>query len=450
VGFISQIAANNTRMWSRPLGYSGETSISDIKYDDTTSTLYVTGTTDSTDPENAGGTVAFLVRLDSYGNMLWNTAWGSDGLNSAQSMVVDTENQVIRVASVENYTPAITSFSADGTQLNGLNWGLVNVLPKSMAALSKDTLFITGSTRVTLDGSAVNGTQYDMFLTKYGVSGLRAWSRVFGSGASESGMSVAVDPQSSAVYVAGTTRAQVFNGKSNGGVDVVLTAFDLDGNVRWSTQFGSNGDDSVSSVQVDSNTGNIYVAGSTPAVFVGDDSSVSGNAFGYIAKFKPDGTMLSTPIYFASSGAASATAIWLCSGENLGYVAGNFNGNGVLGIFNLDWKNEGVVIEAPPNPPAEDPINNFAETAKALPPVIVGVIVASILIFVVLTGCLAYFMCCRRKEEDSPGSYSQEKLHNPANHPTTQISKPVTPEPKTATRSPVKVAKVKKIDGSNV
>ncbi len=66
-----------------------------------------------------------------------------------------------------------------------------------------DNIYFTGETMGSLDGNTVIG-DIDVFLIKYNSSGTKQWTKQFGTGSTDRGVSVATDNCSS-VYVTGQT-----------------------------------------------------------------------------------------------------------------------------------------------------------------------------------------------------------------------------------------------------
>jgi Immunoglobulin I-set domain/Beta-propeller repeat len=124
----------------------------------------------------------------------------------------------------------------------------------------------------------------------------REWTRIWGSASDDTGWSVAADKAGNA-YVVGDT-AGALDGQTNlGGLDVFLTKYSASGVKVWTREWGSTADDNNAQVVVD-NAGNIYVTGSTrgatdgqPTYVIGMRSSPSfrrmvrgcGRAFGVVA-----------------------------------------------------------------------------------------------------------------------------------------------------------------------
>ena len=111
------------------------------------------------------------------------------------------------------------------------------------------------------------------------------WGKQFGSDKDEYALNHVLDNNGN-IYIAGKTNG-IMNGKNYGQNDGFITKIDSLGNILWSRQFGSNGEEDVQWSAID-NAGNVYITGSTTGV-------LSGNNFGkediFIVKYNPLGEM---------------------------------------------------------------------------------------------------------------------------------------------------------------
>ncbi|MHA2252910.1 MAG: SBBP repeat-containing protein, partial [Candidatus Kariarchaeaceae archaeon] len=77
------------------------------------------------------------------------------------------------------------------------------------------------------------------------------------------------------------------------GGDAILSSFNTDGSLRWSTYFGGRNNDIGHGIMVDSNDHLIITGTTSSSDFpVTDDSKLQGSSNGFLAKFDSDGTLL--------------------------------------------------------------------------------------------------------------------------------------------------------------
>src|SRR5215207_785326 len=125
--------------------------------------------------------------------------------------------------------------------------------------LSADRLgnvFVAGYTTGNLAGTNAGGD--DAFIARYDAGGNLIWTRQLGSGGQERASSVASDGIGNA-YVAGVTAGSLAGG-SSGSTDAFLFKLDVTGNIVWQRQFGTSGFDGIDGLAADA-LGNIYFSG---------------------------------------------------------------------------------------------------------------------------------------------------------------------------------------------
>ena len=145
-------------------------------------------------------------------------------------------------------------------------------------------VFTGGLTYGALPGQTTAGDA-DGWIRRTDGRGSEVWTTQFGTPMWEEVGAVRVD--ASGVYAVGATTG-VFPGQTRtGGADGFLTRYDLDGNERWTVQFGTDRDDYAASVVADP-TG-IYVFGTTSGAFLGHRNR--GRADVFVARFDRDGAL---------------------------------------------------------------------------------------------------------------------------------------------------------------
>ena len=119
-------------------------------------------------------------------------------------------------------------------------------------------IYVSGKTRGMM--AAKNLGQNDGFITKIDSSGSTLWTRQFGSEGDEDVQWSAIDNKGF-VYITGSTTG-VLNNKNFGKEDIFVVKYDMDGNLEWTKQFGTDSTDISKGICTD-NSGNIYITGYT-------------------------------------------------------------------------------------------------------------------------------------------------------------------------------------------
>ncbi|MEM4326450.1 MAG: SBBP repeat-containing protein, partial [Candidatus Pacearchaeota archaeon] len=247
---------------------------------------------------------AFISKFSSTGALQWSTYYGGFGINSANSLTIDS-------------------------------WG---------------NIFITGATSSTsfpLQNAGTfyqgvyGGGLYDAFILKFDNNGNRLWATYYGGNGNDYGYSITTDKYGN-VFITGRTSSLNFPLQNAGtffqpaiggspGMDVFILKFDNGGNRLWATYYGGNGDDEGYCVITD-NSGNLFVTGNCgnnfplqnggtffQSTYGGDIADV------FILKFDNNGNRL-WATYYGGNGNESGRCMGLDNLGNLfisGYTASN-------------------------------------------------------------------------------------------------------------------------------
>jgi uncharacterized delta-60 repeat protein len=308
---------------------------------DSSGNVFVTGYTKGafTGCTNAGREDAFLTKWNADGTLAWTKQWGTDLIDEAYSVTVDSSDNIY-VAGVyekegDNSDGEIflTKFNGDGTEIWHKQWGTYK-LDKglSVAVESSGSIFVTGHTAAGLDGNTSSGL-YDVFLTKLNPDSTTAWTKQWGSNDNDYGDSVNIDSNGN-IFVFGYTYGAIDGNTSLGDKDLFVTKWNPDGTKAWTTQWGTDTQEYARSAELDS-YGNLIVTGYTAGSFDGNTYAGSWDIF--ISRINADGTEAWTTQWGTES-ADFADSVTLDSGDNIyvaGYTNGSFNGSPVFGGYDI-------------------------------------------------------------------------------------------------------------------
>jgi hypothetical protein len=217
----------------------------------------------------------------------------------------------------------------DGTPTSQFS---ANIKPDTGTAAAKavvtdedGNVYIVGNSTGSF-GSALNQASEDVFLTKYDSAGSVQWTRLLGSAGSAGAYSLAVDPLSGGIVVAGSVTGDLTPTAIGGGTDSFVAKYDRDGKQSWVRQIAPSSNDSAHAVSIDA-SGNIYVGGQVGGVIASGQTSAGGTD-GYLTKLTSAGTLVYHRQFgTASEDAAKHTAI--ASDGNV-VVASVENGHAIL------------------------------------------------------------------------------------------------------------------------
>ena len=272
-GFIRKYNTSGTPQWSQLIG-PGQTYSYGVAADGQGNAFVGGYTTGSLNVANAGGYDAYLAKYDTNGNAVWTHQFGTVGQDEAFGVAADGVGSVYIAGATQGalvgqnlggFDAFISKYSTAGS----LQWTRQFGTPgddfaRSVAADRKGDVYVVGSTGGALSGPS-NG-QDDAFIGKYDAAGNLQWTKQLGTAANDYAYGVAIDSRGNALVV-GATQGSL-GGTNAGGYDAFLSKYDAAGNLKWTRQFGTSGNDFANGISTDG-FGNFYVTGNSPG-FLGD------------------------------------------------------------------------------------------------------------------------------------------------------------------------------------
>ncbi len=253
-------------------------------------------------------------------SLVWATYYGGSGSDGSASCAVDNQGNVYlagSMASTNNiasnghqnvygggqHDAFLVKFNSNGVRQWATYYGGIGYdFAYSCTVDLQGNIYLAGNTAST-NNIASNGHQNvyggdcDAFLVKFNASGVRQWGTYYGDVGYDNGSSCAVDAQGN-VYLAGYTESTnniAFNGHQNvygGGWDAFLVKFNGNGVRQWSTYYGGNYSDWVSSCVVDT-SGYVYLVGTTSSTnniaLNGHQNVLIGVEDAFLVKFNANG-----------------------------------------------------------------------------------------------------------------------------------------------------------------
>jgi len=178
--FVLKLNINGTLQWTRQFGTSGNDLVRGVAVDSTGAVL-LTGQTSGTlsGQTSAGGSDAFVQKLDADGNVLWTRQFGTAGTDEATGVAVNGSDQVIVGGSTigafagetnaGNNDAFVRVFSATGTvDFTDQFGGPGNDLPQGVATDTLGHAYLAGYTTGALPGQT-NAGGNDAFIIQTAV-----------------------------------------------------------------------------------------------------------------------------------------------------------------------------------------------------------------------------------------------------------------------------------------
>ena len=213
----------------------------------------------------------------------WSKSFGQFGNDAGRAIAVDGAGNIVVVGSFEgsvdfgggdlNSAGGEDIFIAQYNQYGIHQWSMRfgSIGDDRGVAVDVDgagSIYVTGYfiDQVELGGATLfsNGGR-DIFVAKYNINGGHLWSFSYGSNyGNDEGHGVAVDGSGYVVFAGEFGNTMNYDGNnmtSSGEADIFIAKHDTFGNVDWSAHHGGVGFDSLEDVAVDKNVGDIYITG---------------------------------------------------------------------------------------------------------------------------------------------------------------------------------------------
>lgn len=279
LSFISTSTRAVTLEWTRKIGntyaYGGIVSA------DSAGNVYITGTIDI----NFGD--AILAKYDAAGNLQWTRQLGTSTEEESRGVSVDGLGNVY-ISGVTRGSLGgpnagfpdafVAKYDAAGNHLWSRQLGTSDVdFGERVSADSLGNVYISGATSGSLGGT--NAGSRDAFVSRYDADGNLQWTRQLRTSGEDYGFGISTDGLGN-VYLSGRTYGSL-GGPNAGDSDAFLAKFDVAGNQTWVRQLGTSGYDGSSDI-VSDGTGNTYITGTTWGS-LGGPAAGGGDAF--LAKY---------------------------------------------------------------------------------------------------------------------------------------------------------------------
>jgi hypothetical protein len=333
-GFAAKLDSSGNLVWNTFLGGTGNDEVFGIALDGT-GNLYLAGYSDTSwgSPvrAHAGYYDALVAKLDPNGNLIWNTFLGSGGFgfDIARAVAVDGIGNVSVVgysaapwgSPIRAFTGAMDVFAAKLDSSGNLAWntflgGTGTDYGYAVAADAIGNVYVAGASDADWGASILaHGGGMAAFAAKLDASGMLTWNTFFGSGSS-SGEGVAVDGIGNVYLVgssSGTWGAPISS--YNGGQDGFAAKMDTSGTLIWNTFFGSGATDNGHAVALDG-TGNVFIVGVSDATWGSPIRAYSGTFDAFAAKLDSGGA-LTWNTFFGSPSFDFGFAVAVDGSENV-------------------------------------------------------------------------------------------------------------------------------------
>jgi gliding motility-associated-like protein len=363
--FIAKFKSNGNLLWATYYGGEEGDEAARIALDPA-GNIYITGTTSSTYGIATPGAYksnfisngyadAFLAKFDNYGYRKWATYFGGSDHDKGTGVYADGQGFVYMTGATYSTKGIATSNAYQKVLVGGfggdaflakfdvkgkIQWatyfgGADDDFAKTILADQQGNVFCCGYS-LSKTGIATNGAYQtsmagyeDAFLAEFSSAGILKWSTYFGGTNSDDGADLLLD-NSGNIYLAGSTGSisgistkGAFQTSFAGGTsDAFLAKFNNNGNLQWSTYYGTDQNDYCQRIALDTN-GNIYMSGysfsitglATKGAYQTSNIG-SGTNDAFLAKFNENGLRLWST-YF---GGSEEDLSWGVAADRLGNI----------------------------------------------------------------------------------------------------------------------------------
>ena len=276
--FVAKLNSSGMLAWNTFMGSSDDDEGNGVAVD-SNGNVYVVGHSESTwgSPviAHAGSEDVFAAKLNSSGELQWNTFMGASDRDYGYGIAVDGSGSVYVTGSSESTWGSPVNAHAGGfdifaaklntngiRQLHTFMGGSNTDMGRGIAIDGSGNVYVAGYSYATW-GLPINefAGYFDAIVAKLSSSGERQWHTFMGGSSWDYGMSIAANGSGN-VYVAGYSNA-TWGSPVNahaGSEDVYAAKLNSSGELQWNTFMGSSSMDNGGSIAIDS-SGEVFVAG---------------------------------------------------------------------------------------------------------------------------------------------------------------------------------------------
>lgn len=251
--------------------------------------VYLTGTTRGVlGQTNYGGADTWLAQYDGNGDQLWLEQFGSSVDDFATGITIDQQNNIYISGTTSGQLgnsyfggkdAFIAKYNSSGQSIgNPIQFGTVaDDESAGVAVDSAGNIYLSGTTSGQLGNNGqlgnINFGGKDTFLAKFNSNNQFQWAKQLGTSADDVAAGVAVDGTGN-VLVTGTTGGLLPNNTTAGGEDAFVAKYNSSGQQQWIEQLGTSSNDSATDVDVNRETGDVYISVNSPGN-LGDEPGIA-------------------------------------------------------------------------------------------------------------------------------------------------------------------------------
>ena len=178
-------------------------------------------------------------------------------------------------------------------------------------------IYITGNTNGSIENEQAKGR---VFIQKISNDGKLLWTKQYGGEDRVTSNAIRLDAYEN-LYIAGSTNGKMGE-KAFGNNDAYLNKLDSEGNLIWSCQWGTDGNEEIKGIDLAKN-GDIYAIGDTTGNIAGTNTGITDL---FVSRIDPSGKVTLSK-QFGTNVADTATKVLVDNSQNIylsGWTSGDF------------------------------------------------------------------------------------------------------------------------------
>ncbi|MBM3555761.1 MAG: hypothetical protein FJX47_09425, partial [Alphaproteobacteria bacterium] len=246
--FVTMFDSSGQEKWTRQVAPVAQDAALGLTID-SSNNIFVTGFSDSAvsaTTTSVGGRDAYVSKLDSSGNKVWDKQFGSTGTDTASSVAVDNAGNVFVAANV-NGNAVVTKYADDPNSTATWQVDLGSLGGGDVGQIKVDAgkVYLVGtSSNGALSGTIVNPLSggSDAFVSRLTDSGASAsvdFTTYVGSSGTDSASALSINSATGDIYIAGAAGGSVSGQTYSGNTDGFVTKIDSSGTQVWTNQWAS-------------------------------------------------------------------------------------------------------------------------------------------------------------------------------------------------------------------
>ncbi len=259
---------------------------------DSDKNIYVTGGTNGSLEgfSNQGKTDVLFYSFNTNFERRFIKQIGNSENDSAQSLVIDTKDSIYLTGTTTgnfdsnlglgNKDGFIIKYDKNGNKIWSKLYGTSSNDSINQLFFYKEFIYFVGATEGNYQGN-INFGNEDIIISKIDLNGNLIWSKQFGTAGQDIGIQIKIIAEK--LFITGGISGSIFGNQYFGKLDSILLELDLNGNLISNLTFGGTGDDRINDLIFHED--NFYFIGNSSSSDINSVFSNGGDSDVFVSKF---------------------------------------------------------------------------------------------------------------------------------------------------------------------